>query len=785
VLAALGYRCWRVYDRALLVRADLRAIQAATGAQRDRAMLASLGALLAKTRGDTAALHAEAGLFLPITRYLGWVPVYGADLVAAEPLLDAAVDLSAAADDAFVAFGPLLAADGSSPLTSAQIQSRIVAARPQIDSAGAAIERALPAWSQIQIDGLSPALRGQLRPVDQALPLLRLGLHLAPRLPSIVEDLELLDHYAKTSPDKAALTALGPLLAKTRADFGALRDAAAPLLPAAATNQATTGDAADLPAALLDTAAELAVAADESFRALSPIMLDRKADRPIGVVVMQQLTAARPQIATARQAAARASAAWARIRLDALAPALRDQLLPITGRLAALRDGLDLADALPGLLGANGPVDYLLLAQNPDELRATGGFISAVGILTIDHGGHGAIEMQNSPTVDDIVNQVYPEPPKPLLRYMNSEMWLFRDSNWSPDFPTSAKLARELYALGQRREYANVIAFDPLAVEQLLAAIGPVMVAESPEPISAKNVTAYLRSEHDLAQGAAKKAYIGRLANAMAAQIEFQPGQVDLWKLLTALHRALSERHLLLALADTTVAPIAARHGWDGAVQPGAADFLMVVDSNVGYNKVNPNISQAISYTVDLSDPSAPVATLDVRYVHNLKLPDTCKQFDDAETSYTDWMRRCYYDYLRVLVPHDSQLTGATSQPVPDAWMDSGAGDDGGVTASDGEAGTRVLSTFVVVPFGEQRVTSLRYRLPAAVLTRDAQGWHYRLHIQKQAGTGALPLTIDLRLPPRAALIEAIPLPAARTGGSLHFAGSLAQDRTFEITFQL
>jgi len=392
--------------------------------------------------------------------------------------------------------------------------------------------------------------------------------------------------------------------------------------------------------------------------------------------------------------------------------------------------------------------------------------------------------MQNSPTVDDIANQVYPEPPQPLLRYMNSEMWLFRDSNWSPDFPTSAKLARELYALGQKREYANVIAFDPSAIEQLLAAIGPVTVAESSTPISAKNVAAYLRSQHDLAQGAAKKAYIGRLANAMATQIEARPGQVDLWKLLAALRGALNERHLLLSLADAAVAPIAARHGWNGAVQPGPADFLMVVDSNLGYNKVNPNISQAISYTVDLTDPSAPAATLDVRYRHNLKLVDTCKQFDDAETGYADWMRRCYYDYLRVLAPHGSQLTDATSQPVPDAWMDSGAGDDGGVTEGDGEAGTHVLSTFVVVPFGQQRIVSLRYRLPAAVLTHDPQGWHYRLHIQKQAGTGALPFTIDLRLPPGAALIGAFPLPAARTGGSLHFAGSLAQDRTFEITFQ-
>src|SRR4051812_8725698 len=55
VLGALGYKGWRVYDRLQLVRADLRAIQAAAGAQRDSATLESLGVLLAKTRSDTAA----------------------------------------------------------------------------------------------------------------------------------------------------------------------------------------------------------------------------------------------------------------------------------------------------------------------------------------------------------------------------------------------------------------------------------------------------------------------------------------------------------------------------------------------------------------------------------------------------------------------------------------------------------------------------------------------------------------------------------------------------------
>jgi len=118
-------------------------------------------------------------------------------------------------------------------------------------------------------------------------------------------------------------------------------------------------------------------------------------------------------------------------------------------------------------------------------------------------------------------------------------------------------------------------------------------------------------------------------------------------------------------------------------------------------------------------------------------------------------------------VPSGSRLLGSSTQPVPDAWMASGAGDDGTVRMTDGSAGTGELSVFQVVGFGERRETTFRYQLPAAVLARDDQGWHYRLRVQKQAGINAIPLAVNVRLPPRAALVAAAPGPAAQTGGSL------------------
>ncbi len=112
----------------------------------------------------------------------------------------------------------------------------------------------------------------------------------------------------------------------------------------------------------------------------------------------------------------------------------------------------------------------------------------------------------------------------------------------------------------------------------------------------------------------------------------------------------------------------------DGAVRPGVGDFLMVVDSNVGYNKVNPNIRQEIAYDVDLRHPRVPTATTTITYTHLLDAPHRCKSpaaYSD-DYSYSALMARCYANFLRVLIPSGSQLIGTQTEPTPGRWLLSG-----------------------------------------------------------------------------------------------------------------
>jgi hypothetical protein len=598
-------------------------------------------------------------------------------------------------------------------------------------------------------------------------------------------DVQSLELLATTKP--LPLDTLGPLLAKTRADMVALRAAAGPCLPVARHLGWVPAYGHDLAAAeaLLDFGANLAIAADEASTALAPIARRYATRQLISANLADELLAARPGLEVARQSLARAAEARTSIQERTLSPWLRDRLLRADALLPPAQDALDLAHAAPELLGADGPRSYLLLAQDSDELRATGGFIGAAAVLTFDKGRLAGFSISDSAAVDDLAGHPYPAPPAPLLRYMGVELWTFRDANWSPDFPTSARAAMDFYQLGQGRSVYGALAFDQSLIRLLLAATGPLSVEGSPAPISAGNVREYMSAQYHQFPRANRKAFMAPLARAIAGKLA-AAADLDILKLAQALNRALEERHLLVYLEDSSAAAVLGRHGWDGAVRPGPSDFLMVVDSNLGYNKVNPNIQEALAYSVDLSDPRAPAATLAIRHQNRGHGPPECPwQNHTAIVRYEDFFRGCYWDYLRVLVPAGSQLLGTDIQPIPRDWLLGGIGDRDTGALGPSEGGVAALNALLVVPMEREHETIFRYRLPARVLTAEGQSWRYRLTLQKQAGTGGLPVSISVQLP-RAASVQASSIaPIASTGQRLDFTLRLDRDRQLDLTFAM
>jgi hypothetical protein len=89
----------------------------------------------------------------------------------------------------------------------------------------------------------------------------------------------------------------------------------------------------------------------------------------------------------------------------------------------------------------------------------------------------------------------------------------------------------------------------------------------------------------------------------------------------------------------------------------------------------------------------------------------------------------------------------------------------------------------VVVPLAGKRATTFRYGLPPTVVTRDAQGWHYQLVLQKQPGQ-TQHIAVQILLPPSAVLLASSIAPTTTLDQILTFDLTLTTDQTLDITFQ-
>ena len=150
---------------------------------------------------------------------------------------------------------------------------------------------------------------------------------------------------------------------------------------------------------------------------------------------------------------------------------------------ARAREGLPLLIAaiealphLPAELGADGERAYLLLAQNNDEIRGAGGFLSSIGTLRLSDGAIAGFDLEDSYRVDNW-SKPHDDPPEPLRRYMELDLLVTRDANWWPDFPTSARRVADLYASERDLPVEAVVAADVHAAARLLETLAPLELA--------------------------------------------------------------------------------------------------------------------------------------------------------------------------------------------------------------------------------------------------------------------------------------------------------------------
>jgi uncharacterized protein DUF4012 len=425
---------------------------------------------------------------------------------------------------------------------------------------------------------------------------------------------------------------------------------------------------------------------------------------------------------------------------------LEESLSARIDRYAPMLDTyLDASQRVPAIFGWNGARRYLVLTQDPAELRPTGGFIGSYGIVSFERG-----EMTEH-RFEDIVPLDYPfdypriEPPQQLADYLLGarQPWQLADANWSPDFPTSARDALRLYTNESGdTDIDGVLGITTHSIDEVLRLTGPVNVPAYNVTIESGETTLKaLQLTRSAPPGEDRKAFLPAFADSLFGAL-FSLSS-DSWAEVLSSAGTFRDGRLLLAwFTDPTEEAFAARAGLDGAVRQDPGDYVFPVDANVGpASKLNAWTSRTLDLSVDIDEFGNARHTLDVTWKNEVETP--------AGATYRDMDNvggRILGMYFRLLVPLRSrveEVSGGTMTPVT------------GPAAVDEEAGRTVIGTYVKVPAGP---TTLRYRWTSPYAAEnDAAEGSYRLTIQAQPGSLPGPLQLTIRVPNGASITAASP----------------------------
>lgn len=268
----------------------------------------------------------------------------------------------------------------------------------------------------------------------------------------------------------------------------------------------------------------------------------------------------------------------------------------------------NLSQNLPSLLGKDKSKTYLVLFQNNMELRPTGGFIGSFGILTFDGGRVSDLTINDVYSADGQLNG-HVEPPTPIKKYLNEANWWLRDSNWDPDFPTSAKRAEWFLDKEVGRQVDGVLATDLQPIKDILKYTGPIFLPDFNMDITSDNLYEKTQAEvqDNFFPGTHKKAsFLTALSRSLLAEMS-KLGTTGKIGVLKSFYSDLEGRSIQMFFHDDNSQNPISVVGWDGGVNlPDCdkgcyPDMMGLVEANVGVNKSNYFIERSENLQVNLT----------------------------------------------------------------------------------------------------------------------------------------------------------------------------------------
>lgn len=447
--------------------------------------------------------------------------------------------------------------------------------------------------------------------------------------------------------------------------------------------------------------------------------------------------------------------------------------------LRALQDliqaGQRFTQIAPDLLAFDKKQTLLVLLQDDQELRPSGGFLEGTALVSVEKGRLLDVTIQNVGSIDrQLKGQI--KPPEPIETYLGETSWKLRDANFAPDFPEAAARSAWFVQKGLGVTVDGVIGVNYRVLEALLKASGDVYVPEYKETISETNLRPRALSHAQIAFTDKENSTLTFLpALAQSLYLKYKEAPESTWtKTVPYLHDRLDAKDLLVWLPDTGASRFLQEWGWDGAIRTPptqlvefgeiqTTDYLAVYEANLGVNKVNGQIKRDLAHVVEIDTNGAVTAKTSLTWQNHSK----------SEA----WPEGRYKTFVRTYLPKGAQVQTVwvrdPAQPERDKKL------EGDELTLDGEYDKRRLGVYLEVPSASQHQLEITYTLNTSLST---EGGTYALYFQKQPGMAESTLSLTLQYPP-----AWHPTKLSQKGtvgeGELSFKHLIQTDQVFAVSF--
>lgn len=278
------------------------------------------------------------------------------------------------------------------------------------------------------------------------------------------------------------------------------------------------------------------------------------------------------------------------IELDAAVPAAR------TASLAARH--------VPEMLGSGGPVGWLVLLTTPAEARGLGGLVGSYMVVRADDG---RIEITESGRNEDLNASLragdarLDGPAHFVDRWGADTARFFQDVTLSPDLPTVATVAADLFAQAMGSTMDGVVVVDPASIGAILALTGPVQVGDL--RLDSSSVVDFLLEDQYVRFDGDEDGRVAALDQLVRATFDsFLDGALPGPRgLADALGPLIDQDRIgVWWMQEGGPGELIDAAGLDGRFpRPDGGDLLAVVHQNAGQNKLDVHLDRTIVYRAE------------------------------------------------------------------------------------------------------------------------------------------------------------------------------------------